>query len=75
MRVAGNVFGSPVETETMKEDGNSSQEQEQNRHLHSLIKEQYGQFLIILESFQGGTKKSANKCINGGTVNFAGFDE
>ncbi|OIT33516.1 hypothetical protein A4A49_65846, partial [Nicotiana attenuata] len=71
-RIAGNVFGPSNEADTVKDDGNGPQEQEQNRHMHSLTKEQYGQLLTILESFQGGAEKSTNNCINGGAVNFAG---
>ncbi|XP_070022173.1 uncharacterized protein [Nicotiana sylvestris] len=68
-RIAGNVFGSSSEGAAMKDDGNGSQDQEQSRHMHSLTKEQYGQLLSILESFQGEEDKSTSNTINGGAVN------
>ncbi|XP_019252858.1 PREDICTED: uncharacterized protein LOC109231670 [Nicotiana attenuata] len=72
-RIAENVFGPSNEADALKDDGNGPQEQEQSRHMHSLTKEQYGQLLTILESFQGGVDKSTSNCINGGAVNFAGI--
>ncbi|XP_019241750.1 PREDICTED: uncharacterized protein LOC109221753 [Nicotiana attenuata] len=72
-RIRGNVFGSSSEGAVMKDDGNGSQDQEQGRTMHSLTKEQYGQLLCILESFQGGGDKSTSTTINGGAENFAGI--
>ncbi|XP_019240230.1 PREDICTED: uncharacterized protein LOC109220227 [Nicotiana attenuata] len=67
-RITGNVFGSSSEGAAMKDDGNDSQGQEHGRTMHNLTKEQYGQLLNILKSFQGGGDKSTNTTINGGTL-------
>ncbi|XP_070054707.1 uncharacterized protein [Nicotiana tomentosiformis] len=71
-RIAGNVLGSSSKGAAVRDDRNNSQSQEQGRTIHNLTKEQYGQLLSILESFQGGGNKSGNTTINGGAVNFAG---
>ncbi|OIT36487.1 hypothetical protein A4A49_60451, partial [Nicotiana attenuata] len=71
-RVAGNVFGPSSEADVVSDDRKGPQEQEQNQHMHSLTKKQYGQLLTILESFQGGADNSTSNCIKGEAVNFAG---
>lgn len=69
---AANVFGGPGDGINAGEKDGVLQEQGHN--LHNLTKEQYGQFLSLLENFQSGNAREnfGNTNVAGGAVNFAG---